>query len=164
MQYTHIIRLSHRAAPVKEENWMLDLHTLKEKLHIQRPIHLVCSEEVDIPVIFGIWRPTIALPLDALTWPPENLIGIFGCNEDSKSYQGEWMQDLRQQTNQSGHRRFIVGRRISFIRRRADGGFEPPTPITNRKGRIPEFYLIMGALTIELFNSPSTINLIQQVK
>lgn len=71
VQYTHIIRLLHRATSVKEENWTLDLHTLKEKLRIQRNIHLVCSEEVDIPVVFGIWRPTIALPLDALTWPPE---------------------------------------------------------------------------------------------
>lgn len=48
--------------------------TLAGTLRLQRRVAVVQHDDVSGPMTFGVWRPTIVVPIDAGTWPESDLI------------------------------------------------------------------------------------------
>src|SRR5687768_5757326 len=48
-----------------------DTDTLAEALEVPRPIAVVESATLTMPMVCGLWRPLIVMPIDAAQWPEE---------------------------------------------------------------------------------------------
>jgi beta-lactamase regulating signal transducer with metallopeptidase domain len=65
---THLHRISRRARRVTNADWLEAASAARRRLHLQRSIRLVQSEEVVVPMTWGALRPTILLPATADSW------------------------------------------------------------------------------------------------
>lgn len=45
--------------------------SLRMEIDFKGSLRLLCSEQTTMPIVCGIWRPSILLPADAETWPEE---------------------------------------------------------------------------------------------
>jgi WD40 repeat protein/beta-lactamase regulating signal transducer with metallopeptidase domain len=63
--------LCRRAEPAPREEWLTTLESLRTSLAITRPVRLLISNEVSVPVTFGVWRPCVILPRASLGWNSE---------------------------------------------------------------------------------------------
>ncbi len=56
-------RLQHRALPVRTDVWLQRFETLIQRLGLtERPIRLLHSPEVNVPMAMGAWNPAIVIP------------------------------------------------------------------------------------------------------
>jgi beta-lactamase regulating signal transducer with metallopeptidase domain len=64
-----IRQVLRRAHSVDDSNWLWLLEGALEKAGCRRKVHLLASDEVEVPATIGVLRPTIVLPPRAATWP-----------------------------------------------------------------------------------------------
>ncbi len=64
-------RLLRRATPLDGRGWIDELETQRVSAGITRPIRLFRSDRVGSPVTWGIRRPVIVVPPEALDWSAE---------------------------------------------------------------------------------------------
>jgi len=65
---THLHRISRRARRVTDAEWLEAASWARRRLHLQRRIRLLRSEEVGVPMTWGALRPAIVLPATANSW------------------------------------------------------------------------------------------------
>jgi len=58
-----------RAEPAPRE-WLDALERCRARLGVQRPVRLVVSPDLPVPVTWGTWRPIIVVPVAAIGWLP----------------------------------------------------------------------------------------------
>lgn len=66
--WARVRALGHRAQPLRGHAWDALLAETRACLGVRRIVRLVGSAEVATPMTWGLWRPTIALPLAAEHW------------------------------------------------------------------------------------------------
>ena len=52
---------------------LMELDAARDQLALEREVHLLLSPRVSVPVIWGVLRPVLLLPVDAAEWPVERL-------------------------------------------------------------------------------------------
>jgi beta-lactamase regulating signal transducer with metallopeptidase domain len=72
-----VFQRCHRAVPIKDRNIHLIFQDLKIKCRIQKEISLLSNPLIQMPMTFGLFRPSIHLPEDANSWPSERLRLVF---------------------------------------------------------------------------------------
>lgn len=68
---TGSVWLSFTGVPPEDEKWFHLLERCKSLLRIKRPVRIVMSEYVQVPVTFGVVRPAILIPKMADRWPED---------------------------------------------------------------------------------------------
>lgn len=63
-----VSRLSSRAAPVRDLGWMAQLEDAAKAMGITRSVRLLVSEEIAVPLTWGLLRPVVLLPADCIEW------------------------------------------------------------------------------------------------
>jgi len=66
-----VARLARRATEIVHGPWHSLTRYLTTTLHIRRPIRLLRSDRLSVPVTWGVRRPTLLLPADADDWSAE---------------------------------------------------------------------------------------------
>jgi len=61
-------RLARRAEPVADESWAALARRLTGQLRLRRPVRLLRSERVAMPMTWGSWRPVVLLPAESAAW------------------------------------------------------------------------------------------------
>lgn len=69
--YWQLAKLASRSNPVHDREWVALLSDLPQLVGTQRPVQLLYTGEVDIPMTWGTYRPVIFLPAGAQSWPTE---------------------------------------------------------------------------------------------
>lgn len=64
-------RIVTRARPVTDRAWLETLEEVGDRLYIRRPVQLLESPRVSVPVAWGAIRPVILIPPDAESWSDE---------------------------------------------------------------------------------------------
>jgi beta-lactamase regulating signal transducer with metallopeptidase domain len=67
-QHASAWRFVRRAIPVQDDDWTRLLTDCAGRMGVRRRVRLLRSLEQNVPVAFGIWRPSIVIPLVAATW------------------------------------------------------------------------------------------------
>jgi beta-lactamase regulating signal transducer with metallopeptidase domain len=60
-----------RSATIVEAAWVDDAQTLAEVFEIPGPIVVAESAAITMPIVCGVWRPSIVVPADAAQWSDE---------------------------------------------------------------------------------------------
>ena len=66
-----------RAEPVRSDVIVAQVNTLRELIDISRPVKVMSSREVNSPQTWGLWRPVIMLPREALLWDEDKQLSVF---------------------------------------------------------------------------------------
>jgi len=64
-------RMSRRAKAVEDQSWLSLLNQMAYRLSIKRPVRLCQGFQPTSPLTWGIWRPVVLLPYEALNWPED---------------------------------------------------------------------------------------------
>ena len=64
-------RIAAQATDVEDDSWLMAFDAAAAALEIDRRVALRQTAATSVPVACGIWRPSILLPADALTWSEE---------------------------------------------------------------------------------------------
>ena len=64
-------RLVSKARPVTDQAWLDTLEELGDRLFIQRPVQLLESPAISVPIAWGAIRPVILIPPGAESWSDE---------------------------------------------------------------------------------------------
>lgn len=64
-------RIVARARPVTDRAWLDTLEEIGDRLFIRRPVQLLESSRISVPVAWGAVRPVILIPANADTWSEE---------------------------------------------------------------------------------------------
>ena len=73
-----LYRLRQRGLLSAPEEWIESLARLRERLRVSRPVLLMESCLVEVPMVLGHFRPLILIPVGMLTgWPPDQVEGIL---------------------------------------------------------------------------------------
>jgi Tol biopolymer transport system component/beta-lactamase regulating signal transducer with metallopeptidase domain len=64
-------RMTQRVRPLTESSWAVLLESLTARLNLQRPVRLRESDQVNVPMTWGLLRPVVLLPSDAQNWSEE---------------------------------------------------------------------------------------------
>lgn len=70
LQMWRVYKITRRGEPVTATNWLTECHDLATQLGIKRPVKLVFSEAVSVPLTWGARKPVILLPRGAIDWLP----------------------------------------------------------------------------------------------
>ena len=65
--------IARRAGRVIDPSMLRALDRAKERLGVQRDTTLLVSDEINVPVVWGVARTTVILPIEALDWSRERL-------------------------------------------------------------------------------------------
>ncbi|MCI0574367.1 MAG: hypothetical protein L0Y66_26850 [Myxococcaceae bacterium] len=65
--------LGAQAEPVADGELLAHLQNTMRRLRVERPVRLLESDAVTLPLTWGVLHPTVLLPLDARTWTTERL-------------------------------------------------------------------------------------------
>lgn len=68
---------TRRAQKIRASDVIAQLGELRELLDISRKIDIVSSRSVDSPQTWGLWRPVIMLPQDALLWDQDKQLSVL---------------------------------------------------------------------------------------
>ena len=61
-------RLVTKAHPVSDPEWLDMLEEMSDRLMIRRPVHLLQSDRITVPLVWGTVRPVVILPDGASDW------------------------------------------------------------------------------------------------
>jgi bla regulator protein blaR1 len=64
-------RIARRAAPIEDAEWHTALSNAFAQLGLRRPVRLVTSPSVVVPVVWGYRHGVVMLPPEADTWPAD---------------------------------------------------------------------------------------------
>lgn len=68
-----LLRLLRAATPLTSIEWRARLERAARAAGLERPVRLVMSPRVRVPMTWGVRRPVLALPADASQWEPSHL-------------------------------------------------------------------------------------------
>ncbi len=90
-----LARLAARATRVADPIWIETARTIGQTYGLRRPIHLLQlhSDHPALLATWGLFRPTLLLPADALTWT-EDRIRIVLCHELAHIRRGDWTTQM----------------------------------------------------------------------
>ncbi len=71
IQAERVRRITRRGELIQDSTWSILSDELQQRLNIRRRVVLVLSDEVLVPMTFGLLRPTIILPCAVEGWSPE---------------------------------------------------------------------------------------------
>jgi beta-lactamase regulating signal transducer with metallopeptidase domain/DNA-binding beta-propeller fold protein YncE len=60
-----------QAEPITDMEWIKEFGSVKDKLGVTAPVRLLRHRQVTMPMTWGIFRPVIILPADAVRWSEE---------------------------------------------------------------------------------------------
>jgi beta-lactamase regulating signal transducer with metallopeptidase domain/Tol biopolymer transport system component len=63
--------ITRRVRPLTDASWTALLQNLATSLNLRRRVRLCQTEQVSVPMTWGLWRPTILLPTGAENWTEE---------------------------------------------------------------------------------------------
>ncbi len=67
-QIRHILK---HGLPTTDPGWDLLVQDYAKIMHVHRPVRIITSEHVSVPLAFGILHPTVILPVEASCWELE---------------------------------------------------------------------------------------------
>ncbi len=85
--------LAARATRVADPTWIETARTIGQAYGLRRPIRLLHSDHPALLATWGLFRPTLLLPADALTWT-EDRIRIVLCHELAHIRRGDWTTQM----------------------------------------------------------------------
>ena len=71
LDIVHIWQITNRARPCPGFRQQTTALLLEAGVH--RPVRMLYSHEVPMPMIWGLWRPAVLLPENATSWSEERL-------------------------------------------------------------------------------------------
>ncbi len=63
--------LRQRSMPLAGEDWQDLIDEITDRYALRRPVALMTSGRIAMPMTWGLWRPVVMLPVDAEDWPAE---------------------------------------------------------------------------------------------
>lgn len=66
-----LFRLARQSARLTGAEWDRVLRDVSASMGLKRPVHLLLSQRVVLPMTWGVWRPVVVLPVDAPRWTPQ---------------------------------------------------------------------------------------------
>ncbi len=69
----HVAWITRRARILPEGPHLPVLAGLKTRLPLRRPVRILYSHQISMPLMWGLWRPVIILPEEAHSWSQERL-------------------------------------------------------------------------------------------
>ncbi|MEK6373501.1 MAG: M56 family metallopeptidase [Acidobacteriota bacterium] len=72
-----IRRITRRAREIDDDALVRDFDVAGERLGVTRMVRLLASERVTVPLVWGITRPALLLPANALEWSRDRLRVVF---------------------------------------------------------------------------------------
>jgi carboxyl-terminal processing protease len=73
MGWLRLRRLRHSCRPIESGGLVEQLHRVRDRAGIRRPILLVKGRPRVMPMTWGMWQPAVLLPADADRWPAERV-------------------------------------------------------------------------------------------
>jgi HEAT repeat protein/beta-lactamase regulating signal transducer with metallopeptidase domain len=70
-------RIAQHATPVTDDEWLQTFDAAAALLRVDRRVDLRQTTASSVPVACGLWRPSILLPADALTWSQERRLVVL---------------------------------------------------------------------------------------
>lgn len=86
-------RIAARATRVDSGPWRAAARTLAGRYGLRRPVRLLRSREVALPVTWGFVEPGVLLPADADSYPPER-IHVVLAHELAHVKRGDWIVQM----------------------------------------------------------------------
>jgi beta-lactamase regulating signal transducer with metallopeptidase domain len=65
--------VARAAKPFEDDAALMELDAARDQLALDREVRLLLSDRVTVPVVWGVFRPVLLLPVDAAEWPVERL-------------------------------------------------------------------------------------------
>lgn len=69
--------LERRSARMEQSCWSAMSDQLAQQLGLRRPVELLVSQRRTMPMIWGLWRTRLLLPLEALGWPADRARAVL---------------------------------------------------------------------------------------
>lgn len=69
--------ITHRAREIDDDALVRDFDVAGERLGVARMVRLLASERVTVPLVWGVTRPALLLPANALEWSRDRLRVVF---------------------------------------------------------------------------------------
>jgi beta-lactamase regulating signal transducer with metallopeptidase domain/tetratricopeptide (TPR) repeat protein len=69
--------ITHRAREIEDDSLVRDFDVAGERLGVARMVRLLASERVTVPLVWGVTRPALLLPANALEWSRDRLRVVF---------------------------------------------------------------------------------------
>ncbi|MGA8263211.1 MAG: M56 family metallopeptidase, partial [Ignavibacteriaceae bacterium] len=76
--------------------WQIRVNSLRYKLKISRPVRMLESVNVSIPITIGYVKPVILMPIGMLTGLPANQIGAIIAHELAHIYRNDYLINILQ--------------------------------------------------------------------
>ncbi|MCI0487111.1 MAG: M56 family metallopeptidase [Blastocatellia bacterium] len=88
-----IMRLTRRGKIVTDREWTRELERCRERLNLDRPVQLVESDQVSMPVTWGFHSPVILIPTESAEWPQERRRVVL-LHECAHVKRGDYLHNL----------------------------------------------------------------------
>lgn len=69
--------ITQRAREIEDDALMRDFDVAGERLGVDRMVRLLASERVTVPLVWGVTRPALLLPANAVEWSRDRLRVVF---------------------------------------------------------------------------------------
>ena len=70
-------RIANGGQPVLDRHCLALAAQISAELGIARQVQLIYCDTIEGPAVFGIWRPTVLLPVAAAAWPADRLESVL---------------------------------------------------------------------------------------
>lgn len=88
--------VARSAEPLERDDATIELARAREQLALPMNVRLLRSPRISVPVIWGVFRPVLLLPVDAETWPAERLrVVLLHELAHLKRFDGVWLVATR---------------------------------------------------------------------
>lgn len=67
----------HGAEELRDGQWLSLIEKVSRQLNLQRPVKVVATDKIQIPITWGSRRPMVLLPLSALEWDRDQLQAVL---------------------------------------------------------------------------------------
>ncbi|MDH3892156.1 MAG: M56 family metallopeptidase [candidate division Zixibacteria bacterium] len=64
-------KLARDGSPVEDKDTLLAARRIANQMDVRRPVRMIINKRLTVPIVFGLFRPTILLPADAGQWTQE---------------------------------------------------------------------------------------------
>lgn len=72
-----VLRLTHRCQTVSAGPLRIRVDAIRRRLGIRKPVRLLLTSRREMPMAWGIWRPTILLPEEAIDWDQSQIEAVL---------------------------------------------------------------------------------------
>lgn len=81
LAWLSVRRLRTANASASPQTWQLRLDELAKGMRVSAPVRLLLSSRVDSPVVMGLWKPVVLVPLAMLTSTPASHVELILLHE-----------------------------------------------------------------------------------